>query len=153
MKQAQNDLLWAKDSLTAGHFSGACFVAQQVAEESLKAVAYLRGADIVKGHPLRGLSREQFLGRLKEAMTGRASECCVFGSFAVDSMTHHSDVDLIIVKETTTPFLNRAQEFGDLYDIGPQLDVLVYTPEEFRSLIHEPVGFWKSVRESMIRIS
>ncbi len=58
LAQAENDLLWARDSLSAGHFGGACFVAQQAAEKALKSVAYGRGADLVRGHSVMELSEE-----------------------------------------------------------------------------------------------
>jgi len=48
--QAQQDYLWAQDSLTSGHFYGVCFLAQQIAEKCLKAVAFFRDYDQIKSH-------------------------------------------------------------------------------------------------------
>ena len=63
-----------------------------------------------------------------------------------------SDVDLILVVKTGTPFTKRPADFSDLYDLGPTLDLLVYTPDEFARLTRDPSpGFWKSVTESMVR--
>lgn len=56
--QAQEDLRWGEDSLKLGHFSQTCFVAQQVAEKSLKALGYYQGFDIIKGHNLSQLSKK-----------------------------------------------------------------------------------------------
>jgi HEPN domain-containing protein len=56
-KQAQNDFLWAKDTLAAEKFAQTCFICQQVAEKSLKAVAYSRGFDIIKSHSVFEISR------------------------------------------------------------------------------------------------
>lgn len=64
-----------------------------------------------------------------------------------------SDVDLFIIRRTETPFLERALEFYDVIDLVPAMDLLVYTPEEFRKLTEDPSpGFWKSAVTSMRRI-
>lgn len=60
-----------------------------------------------------------------------------------------SDVDLLLVKETSVPFWERVREFDDLYDLYPRLDVLVYTPEELAAQLKNPAGFWKSVKETL----
>lgn len=38
LKVAESDPLWGKDSLKAGHFPQACFIAQQVGEKAIKAL-------------------------------------------------------------------------------------------------------------------
>jgi HEPN domain-containing protein len=50
--QAKKDLAWGRDSFKGGHFAQTCFVCQQVAEKSLKSIAFFRGFDIVKSHSL-----------------------------------------------------------------------------------------------------
>lgn len=55
LKQAQNDYLWGMDTLKAGHFAQCCFIAQQIAEKALKAAAYHRGYEIVKGHSVKAI--------------------------------------------------------------------------------------------------
>lgn len=50
--QAEDDYEWGVDSLKMGHFPQACFVAQQVAEKALKAIAYKRGAKVIKSHSI-----------------------------------------------------------------------------------------------------
>ncbi len=50
MKQARDDGLWAQDTLEAGRYAQACFVAQQVAEKALKALALHKGYDSVRSH-------------------------------------------------------------------------------------------------------
>lgn len=57
LRQAENDFLWAKDTLTGGKYAQVCFICQQVAEKSLKAVAYLKGSDIVKSHSVMEIAR------------------------------------------------------------------------------------------------
>ncbi|MFW5808795.1 MAG: HEPN domain-containing protein [Spirochaetota bacterium] len=56
-RQAQNDYLWAEDTLRCGRYAQCCFVCQQIAEKSLKAVAYHRGYDLVKSHSLVEIAR------------------------------------------------------------------------------------------------
>ncbi len=53
--QAENDLGAARVMLREGFFAQACFLAHQVAEKALKAVAYLRGDRYVVGHSLSDL--------------------------------------------------------------------------------------------------
>ena len=50
--QAQDDLLWARDTLQAGRWAQACFVCQQVGEKALKALALRRGSDQVRSHSM-----------------------------------------------------------------------------------------------------
>lgn len=56
-RQAENDLLWAYDTLNAGRFSQACFIAQQIGEKSLKALAYLKGYDLIKSHSILEIAK------------------------------------------------------------------------------------------------
>lgn len=101
---------------------------------------------------LNGMSRDEFLDILRKALDGRAESAYIFGSFWTDAFSSESDIDLIIIKNTTLRFMDRAQEFNDLYEIYCPMDILVYRPDEFETLIHEPRGFWKSVVESMRQI-
>ncbi len=50
LKQAHSDYNWAKLTFDGGFFAQTCFVCQQVAEKSLKAIAYHKGAKAIKGH-------------------------------------------------------------------------------------------------------
>jgi HEPN domain-containing protein len=56
-RQAENDYSWAVDTVKAGKFAQACFICQQVAEKSLKAVAYRRGSDLVKSHSVLEIAK------------------------------------------------------------------------------------------------
>ena len=50
LRQAENDLAYARHSASGGYFSQTCFVAQQVAEKAAKAIAYSLGDRTVLGH-------------------------------------------------------------------------------------------------------
>lgn len=51
-RQAEEDLRWAEDSLKTGHYPQTCFIAQQVGEKAIKALAFFRGAELAKGHSI-----------------------------------------------------------------------------------------------------
>ena len=52
LKQAENDLAWGHNSLKNGFYAQSCFIAQQVGEKAIKALAYFRKIDIVKSHSI-----------------------------------------------------------------------------------------------------
>lgn len=58
LDQAGNDLQWGRASAESGFHAQACFIAQQVAEKALKALAYHRGAEFVRGHSVAVVCRE-----------------------------------------------------------------------------------------------
>lgn len=57
LRQAENDLLWARHSFSGGFFSQTCFISQQSAEKALKAYCFVKGFDIVKTHSLYQISK------------------------------------------------------------------------------------------------
>ena len=103
--------------------------------------------------PLKGRTRQQFIKELTGLLKGRIARAYVFGSFTTENFDNTSDVDIILVVDTSRPFPERPIDFEDLWDVFPALDILVYTPEEFKQLTTEPsVGFWTSVVETMQRV-
>jgi len=68
LEQARNDLEWGRASADSDFHSQACFIAQQVAEKALKALAYYRGAELVRGHSVAVVCRElEINGELEKA--------------------------------------------------------------------------------------
>jgi predicted nucleotidyltransferase len=61
----------------------------------------------------------------------------LFGSLATGEVDEWSDVDLVVVKETSLRFLDRIREVLQLLHPRVGVDVLVYTPEEFDRLTQE----------------
>lgn len=103
--------------------------------------------------PLGGKTRENFERELRENLAGRVREAWIFGSYCTDKFGRDSDVDLFLVVETDKQFLDRALDFSDILDLIPSMDLLVYTPHEFRELTGDPSpGFWSSAVASMRRI-
>jgi predicted nucleotidyltransferase len=76
----------------------------------------------------------------------------LFGSVARGEATRRSDIDLILIQQTTKRFLDRYD--GILCDLnrespGPAVDVLIYTPGEFDRMGNR--GFIaKAVREGRV---
>jgi predicted nucleotidyltransferase len=68
------------------------------------------------------------------------------------SASFWSDIDVVIVKETTKPFPDRPLEFVGLFDLGVAVDILVYTPDEIRRLDREPTSFWKTAMQTKIQV-
>ena len=58
----------------------------------------------------------------------------IFGSFVNDKIKRWSDLDLVIIKETNQPFLDRIKEVILLLKPKVGIDILVYTPSEFKNL-------------------
>lgn len=68
LKQAENELLWARDTAGREQHALGCFLSQQAAEMSLKALAYFRGADFVKGHSILAIADDlKINGEVREA--------------------------------------------------------------------------------------
>jgi predicted nucleotidyltransferase len=81
----------------------------------------------------------------------RARKVIAFGSVARGDADEWSDLDLIIVAETTRPFFERFKDFRGLYDVWPRLDLLIYTPDEFeRMLADENPLIVRAVTEGVV---
>ena len=71
----------------------------------------------------------------------RIVKAVLFGSFARGEATRHSDVDLLLVQDTTKRFLDRYDGiYGEITDAirGRDVDVLIYTPEELQRMADRP---------------
>ena len=75
----------------------------------------------------------------------RARKAILFGSAARGDADEWSDLDLVIVAETSRPFLERYLDFVAIYDVRPRLDLLIYTPEEFEQMRAEGRPFIEHV--------
>ncbi len=72
----------------------------------------------------------------------------LFGSASSDTATQKSDIDLMILMETTKRFFDRFDDFDQIYDIakGNAVDILIYTPDELKAISHRP--FIKRILEN-----
>lgn len=99
--------------------------------------------------------REAFIRKLVSLLDGRVLEAYIFGSFLSDQFGPMSDLDLILIVQTDLPYPERGRDFLFLQDSGIPVDILIYTPEEFRTLMDEgpeASSFWRGIRATMRRI-
>ncbi len=59
----------------------------------------------------------------------------LFGSMADGTVGEWSDIDLVIIKDTPLPFLQRLEEVALLCHVPVSVDFLVYTSGEFVQMI------------------
>jgi len=87
----------------------------------------------------RGLFLEQELNRMMEILVREyePEKIIVFGSAAQGEFHAWSDLDLVVVKKTSKPLLERIEEVLRLVRPRVGLDLLVYTPEEMEALVDE----------------
>ncbi len=67
----------------------------------------------------------------------RPDKIILFGSYCAGQIGEWSDLDLVIIKETQAPFLDRTRQVLELLKPQVGVDVLVYTPKEFEQLSQE----------------
>lgn len=65
----------------------------------------------------------------------------VFGSVARGDVHEDSDIDLLVIKRTDRPFLQRIDDVLALVDVPISVQPLVYTPEELERLVRERRDF------------
>ena len=61
----------------------------------------------------------------------------VFGSVATGTADEHSDIDVILVRDTALPFFDRIREIMDLRLEFGAADLLIYTPAELDDMLAE----------------
>ncbi|TGK26290.1 nucleotidyltransferase domain-containing protein [Leptospira yasudae] len=107
-----------------------------------------------KRKPLGGMSREELIEKICNAVREKSSQAFLFGSVARRSENAYSDVDLILIAETQIPFLKRPESFPELLSLPIEWNLFVYTPKEWEKIREqsEYPGFWKSAFSDMIRI-
>ena len=100
---------------------------------------------------LRGL--EERAGRLARQRP-EIAEVILFGSFARGNFTPESDVDLLIlVDETSVPFLLRADPYRDTFaDLPMDAWPLVYTLDERDRMLREGNPFLRSALEHTLTL-
>jgi uncharacterized protein len=76
----------------------------------------------------------------------------LFGSFAQAEVSEWSDLDLVIVKNTTKPFFERLKEVALLCRPAVGVDFLVYTPAEFAQMQvdHNPFVLEEIIRKGKV---
>ena len=97
----------------------------------------------------RSVARDE---ELLETITARIAEAIqpqkiiLFGSWARGERSPHSDIDLLIIQESTLPRPQRYAQVRRLFwGMGIPMDILVYTPEEFARFQSVPGSFTHTV--------
>jgi predicted nucleotidyltransferase len=82
-----------------------------------------------------------------------AERAVVFGSWARGTADGFSDLDLAVVLSTALPFLERGGLLGELVRALPiGVDLLVYTPEEFKRGMETRRGVFDAVAREGVTI-
>ncbi len=72
----------------------------------------------------------------------RPAKVILFGSAARGEADAYSDLDVVIIKQTQSPFVQRAIEAAKYLrpEVSP-IDLFVYTPEEFHRMVEAESSF------------
>ncbi|ABJ76967.1 nucleotidyltransferase domain-containing protein [Leptospira borgpetersenii serovar Hardjo-bovis] len=84
-----------------------------------------------KRDPFGGMSREELIETIRSSVQGRVIHGFLFGSISRNEEHAYSDVDLILILDTKVPFLNRPELFPELLALPVELNLFVYTPQEW----------------------
>ncbi len=90
---------------------------------------------------MQRLSSHTFAAELDKIVTDlrpyMPEKVILFGSFARGDYHAGSDVDLLIIKDTGPPFLERTADVLRLCQSRLALEPLVYTPAEFEQMLRQ----------------
>ena len=75
----------------------------------------------------------------------RPSKVILFGSYCAGQVSEWSDLDMVVVKETNAPFLDRTRQMLSLLQPRVGVDILVYTPQEWERLSRERPFFREEI--------
>jgi predicted nucleotidyltransferase len=62
----------------------------------------------------------------------------LFGSYAAGKRDLFTDLDIIVVMDTKEEFIQRAGKLHQMLQVGVDMDLLVYTPDEFEIMKEKP---------------
>jgi predicted nucleotidyltransferase len=74
----------------------------------------------------------------------------LFGSMARGTWDEASDIDLIIIYQTSKSFMDRLKELYLSWNIPKAVDILAYTPDEFARMLNESYFVENAVREGEV---
>ncbi len=75
---------------------------------------------------------DEILGRLREMP--EVVKAILFGSYAAGRRDLFTDLDLIVVMDSDQDFVQRTAGLYQKLQVGVDLDLLVYTPDEFEKM-------------------
>ena len=75
----------------------------------------------------------------------------LFGSAARGEADAESDLDVLVIKETAEPFVQRLEAMAQLCPAGVHADIIVYTPDELRHMVDDGNPFiLQALREGKV---
>jgi predicted nucleotidyltransferase len=81
---------------------------------------------------------QEKLNKLLQALQGyHPQRIILFGSVARGDADADSDLDVLVIKDTTDPFVHRLEAMAKLCPLGVHADILVYTPHELRRMVDD----------------
>lgn len=87
---------------------------------------------------------QSIVDRIAEAV--QPQKVILFGSWARGNQGPHSDIDLVVIQESTLPHSQRYAQIRRLFwGLGLPMDILVYTPEEFERYRSVPGSFTHTI--------
>jgi len=69
----------------------------------------------------------------------------LFGSLLDGNIHEYSDIDLLIIKKTSKRPIDRIIEVAQIINPSLGVDLFVYTPEEFDTLVNEKYSFFINI--------
>jgi predicted nucleotidyltransferase len=84
----------------------------------------------------------RFLGELcRRLIASGARRIYLFGSCARGEADDDSDVDLVVIRDTELPFFDRLRQAATCSEPDWPVDILVYTPAEFETMLQQGNAF------------
>ena len=89
-----------------------------------------------------GRKLDQAVERLREVLSQHPAveRIILFGSYARGRRDLGTDLDVIVIMDSTAPFLERQKQLYQMLTLPVDADILCYTPEEFERLRYTPFG-------------
>ncbi|OIN95978.1 hypothetical protein AUJ66_07730 [Candidatus Desantisbacteria bacterium CG1_02_38_46] len=66
----------------------------------------------------------------------------LFGSYAWGKPTEYSDIDLLVIKNTSDKFIRRLEKISYVIKSNLGTDIIVYTPCEIKRIMKDPSDFF-----------
>ena len=91
---------------------------------------------------------EQKIDSIKEIIVSKCDPAAIyiFGSYASGKATEKSDLDLLVINQTSTPNDKVGVEISKaLFPRDYSLDLLVLNTEEIKNKIEKDFSFWKNI--------
>jgi predicted nucleotidyltransferase len=89
---------------------------------------------------------------VKDLLPYHPEQIILFGSIARGDYHEFSDIDLLIVKNTDTRFIDRIGEVYELLQTRMPVEPLVYTEDELNTMLNNKNGFIENVMKEGVTL-